>query len=244
MSNDEDILGKFRKFEAEAFDYEEAMNSNNITQDDVDELREMSISSEFVPKALLDKVFLLFLITCENNKDKSLNLLHNYCKLKKETPEFFAKRDFESEEIQQALNNQIYATLPPTPNNCNLILHKLSNYEPKNYVFDAAEKTFLMTIGEWKFEDYQIEVFVIKIFTIHYQFSQTSEARLYKEGPKNGVIFLWDMGGARIGHVFQPKITSIRKLIKLVDEGCPFKIQEIHVLNTQPFLDLVLGKKI
>jgi CRAL/TRIO domain len=69
------------------------------------------------------------------------------------------------------------------------------------------------------------------------------ESCLFKEGVKNGVCFLWDMEGVQISHVFQPKISSIRKLIKLVDEACPFKIQEIHVLNTQPFLDLVLGER-
>jgi hypothetical protein len=148
MSNEEDVSEKFKTFIEEAFSSEKAMKAKNITQDDIDMLREMSLSSDFIPKALLDKFHLLILITCDNDKDKSLNLLHNYCKLKKETPEFFAKRDVMSDEIQQALNNQIYAVLPPTPSSCNLILHKLSTYQPKSYIFDAAEKTFLMTIGK------------------------------------------------------------------------------------------------
>jgi endoplasmic reticulum protein 29 len=82
------------------------------------------------------------------------------------------------------------------------------------------------------FEFLKVEVILVSIL----------ESHLYREGPKNGVVFLWDMEGVRIGHVFQPKLTSIRKLINLVDDACPFKIREIHVLNTQPFLDLVLGR--
>jgi hypothetical protein len=143
----EETVKRLLKLHDEAFDPEKAMKEHNITWEDVEALREMAKSSEFVPKAFLDKGFILILAACDNDKDKSLNLLHNYCKLKKKTPEFFANRDVEGEEVQQALNNQIYATLPPTPRNNNLVLHKLSNYEPKNYVFDAAEKTFLMTIG-------------------------------------------------------------------------------------------------
>lgn len=42
--------------------------------------------------------------------------------------------------------------------------------------------------------------------------------------------------------MFQPKISSIRKLFKLIEEGCPFKIRAVHILNTVGFLDLILGK--
>lgn len=145
---DQQIHSKFRKLIAEAFNYEDAMMENNITQDDVDNLRELSISSEFVPRGIVDKILLLILIACDNAMDKSVNLLHNYCKFKKRAPEFFANRDVESKEIQSAFENQYYFPLPPTPKNCNLFFHKLSNYEPRNYVFDNAEKAFLVTIGK------------------------------------------------------------------------------------------------
>lgn len=70
---------------------------------------------------------------------------------------------------------------------------------------------------------------------------QSTEACIYKSGPKNGVIFLFDMNGGKVGHVFQPSISSLRKLLKLVEFGCPFKIRAIHVINTAPFMNLVIG---
>ena len=67
------------------------------------------------------------------------------------------------------------------------------------------------------------------------------EASLYFNGPRNGFVFLFDMAGSRFGHMFQPKISSIRKLFRLVEDGCPFKIRAVHILNTVGFLDLILG---
>lgn len=148
MSNDEEIVEIVEKLRAKAFDSEKVMKEHNIVQDDLEMLRKMASSSEFIPKSLMNEFFIIFLATCDNDKDKCLKLMHNYCKLKKISPEFFANRDVESDEIQQALDNQFYATLPSTPSNCNLVFHKLSNFEPKNYIFDATEKTFFMTIGK------------------------------------------------------------------------------------------------
>lgn len=55
------------------------------------------------------------------------------------------------------------------------------------------------------------------------------------------MVFLMDMKGSKAGHLFQSSISSVRKLLKLVQDGCPFKIREIHILNTVPFLDLILS---
>lgn len=133
---------------AEAFSYEKAMKDHGITQKNVDNFREALKSSEYVPKATMDKVLLMTLISYDNNLVKSLQIFNNFCKFVTDTPEWFTNRDIDSVEIQQAFDNQIYVSLPPTPENFNLILHKASNYEPKNYIFDNAEKAFLITIGE------------------------------------------------------------------------------------------------
>jgi hypothetical protein len=70
--------------------------------------------------------------------------------MKRSSPEFFANRDVLSEEIQNALKHQFYVTLPVTPSRCNVILQKLSVFDHRKFVFDAAIKTFIMTAGELK----------------------------------------------------------------------------------------------
>lgn len=76
-----------------------------------------------------------------------------------EIPEWFSNRDIASKEVQSSLDNQVYVSLPVTPDNCNLILHKAISFEPKDYVFDDAEKTFLITIGKMLF-NYSLIIFL------------------------------------------------------------------------------------
>jgi hypothetical protein len=80
--------------------------------------------------------------------DKAARWIHKFYRVKQNAPEFFTKRDVYSEEIQEALKNQIYVTLPVTPNNYNVMLHRLRNFDPKTYKFDLTVKTFGMTAGE------------------------------------------------------------------------------------------------
>jgi hypothetical protein len=98
----------------------------------------------------------------QNDVEKSAEKLENFYKLKKDTPQFFKNRDVKSEAIQSSLDHQDYVALPVTPENYNLIFHRLSSSEPKHYVFDEAVKTFIIT----------------------------SEAYAYRHGPRSGTIFL------------------------------------------------------
>lgn len=52
------------------------------------------------------------------------------------------------------------------------------------------------------------------------------------------------MDGSSIGHVMQVKLSFIRKALRLVEEACPVKISEIHILNTVAFLDMILGENL
>lgn len=90
---------------------------------------------------------MLFLNAFKNDVDKSAEKLENYYRIKKATPEFFSNRDLESQNIQSSLDHQHYVPLPVSPDNNNLIFHRLSSYDPKHYVFDDAVKTFIITSG-------------------------------------------------------------------------------------------------
>lgn len=144
---DQKIVEKVRKLIAEAFSCDEVMKEHKITQENIDTLRRRSLSSDYVPKGIIDKILLMILVACDNDMEKSVLLLHNYCKYVKKTPEFFAKRDVTSKEVQSSLDSHYYISLPPTPNNCNLFFYRLLNCDPKYHNFNDAEKTYLMTIG-------------------------------------------------------------------------------------------------
>lgn len=103
--------------------------------------------------------------------------------------------------------------LPVTPNNCNVILQKLRSHDPKDYVFDATLKTFIM-----KAETYCCE-----------------------NGPRSGTIFIDDLEGATIWHLFQPSISSIRKGMKFLQEASPLDVKAIHIMNTVPFVNMIIN---
>lgn len=81
--------------------------------------------------------------------DQAVKLVSNHYQIKKDSPEFFQNRDVESAEVQSSLSKQDYVILPSTPDKCNLILFRLSSYEPSDYNFDHAAKTYIMTFGEF-----------------------------------------------------------------------------------------------
>lgn len=85
---------------------------------------------------------------CKDDLDKSSKWLHIFYKMKRNSPEYFKNRDVASEGIQRALDNQVFFSLPVTPDNHNVVLHKLSSFDPKNYLFDESIKAFIMTGGE------------------------------------------------------------------------------------------------
>lgn len=175
---------------------------------------------------------LLFVNACKDDMDRSAKWLHVYYKMKKNAPEFFANRDVFSKEMQFALDHQVYLTLPVTPDNCTPILHKLSDYNPKTYVFDETIKTFIMTAGKF---------FVFKS-TLN-QFDQNSfkptEAITFKHGPRDGTIFLFDFEGGTFWHLFRPTISSIRKGIEFLQGGSPLNVTSIHVFNVPYFMDII-----
>src|SRR4051812_39013394 len=108
------LKAKYQKILAGSFDYEKTMKEHDVTQSEVDEFRELMYSSEYFPKAMLDKLLLLVLIACNKRFDKSVNLMHNYLKSIRESPEFFTLRDYDYKGVQAALENQYYISLPPT----------------------------------------------------------------------------------------------------------------------------------
>lgn len=63
---------------------------------------------------------------------------------------------------------------------------------------------------------------------------------MFKSGPLNGVISIIDMRGSRFGHLFRPSISSMRKGLKLLQEGCPMDLKAVHVLNTFPFVNAAM----
>lgn len=68
-----------------------------------------------------------------------------------------------------------------------------------------------------------------------------SESDLYFQGPRNGIVFLFDLRGVSFLHLFKPSISSMRKGIKFLDEAMPIEIKAVHVLNPGIVFELIVG---
>lgn len=146
--------------------------------------------------------------------EKSAKVLETFYKMKQTVPEFFANRDLQGKAIQDCFDHQYFIALPVTPDNCIPVFGRLSSFELKHYVFDDTVKTFILMC----------------------------EAQSYSNGPQSELILIFDVQGSTFSHMLRPSLSSIRKVVKFLQEGVALNIKAIHVLNTVPFFDFVIGK--
>lgn len=235
MVNYPDYAAIAKKVFENAYSLKEARKRQGITKDQVERFREQIIAIENIPKVLIDSQVLrskflhakccqcdkspfaqqiyLFINSCNGDVDKAVAKLVKFYEIKHQTPEFFAKRDVKSKEVQHTLDKCVYVSLPVTPDNCNLILHKIKSPNPKEYIFDEAVKVFIMK----------------------------SEAYTYKHGPRNGTVFINDFENVCFGHIFQPSMSSIRKGLRFLQEASPLDVKHIHIINTPPFVNYFMA---
>jgi len=204
----------FEKYIELAYNLNEAMDRLGLTRDMIEHLRDKIKLSKSIPQYIIDNQLLIFLNSCNGDVDMTISKLERYYDMKRSMPEFFDNRDLASSDIQHCLDSLIYVSLPMT-DDCYVILHKLRSYEPKDYWFDPGVKTFIMK----------------------------TEALAFHEGPRkgSGIIFVDDLEGASLWHLFRPSINSIRRGLKFLQEGSPFDVKAVHVLNTPTFLDKILA---
>lgn len=93
-----------------------------------------------------------------------------------------------------------------------MVYHRLSSPKASNYCFDEAVKTYFMLL----------------------------ESCLTTDGPRPGLICLFDMSNVGLTHLLRVKISTIRKFFHYLQDGLPAKLKAIHVLNAVSFFDKVL----
>ncbi|ETN60609.1 phosphatidylinositol transfer protein [Anopheles darlingi] len=192
------------------YNLEEALEREGLSREDLKALRNPPI--EGVPSSITDKQLACFLDACDKNIDETRKVLKIYYDARKNAPELFNNRDPLSAPVQQCFQNQDYFPLPTTPSGYSVIFHRLKNPKASNYVFDEAIKTYFMTI----------------------------DSCLYEQGPRPGIIFLFDMKNVGLMHLTRINLSSVRKFFSYLQEGLPAKLKAIHVVNVVSFFDKIL----
>jgi len=155
---------------------------------------------------------LMFLNFANNDVDAAFARCEKYVELKQSMPEFFTNRDPESDEIKAKLESCVYASLPVSPKNNMLILHKIRTSDPKDFNFEEAVKVFIMSCEVYSFS----------------------------KGPRDGNIFIYDLEGASFSHMFRTSLSSIRKALRFLQEGSPYDLREVHIMNCFSAVDYML----
>ncbi|XP_058116319.1 alpha-tocopherol transfer protein-like [Anopheles ziemanni] len=192
------------------YDLEDALKREGLSREDLKALRNPPI--EGVPTTITDKQLACFLDACDKNIDETRKVLKIYYDIRKTSPELFSNRDPLSAPIQQCLQNQDYFPLPTTPSGYSVVFHRLKNSRASNYQFDEAIKTYFMTI----------------------------DSCLYSQGPRPGIIFLFDMKNVGLMHLTRINMSSVRKFFSYLQEGLPAKLKAIHVVNVVSFFDKIM----
>ena len=64
---------------------------------------------------------------------------------------------------------------------------------------------------------------------------------LSKQGPQNGLIFLFDMKNVGIGHLTKLNGSTQKAFFRYMQEGLPAKLKSIHVLNASTIFKTVMA---
>lgn len=68
----------------------------------------------------------------------------------------------------------------------------------------------------------------------------STDACLNMQGPRKGLIILFDMKGVSIFHLMRTNLSGLKKFFHYLQECLPCKLHRIHVMNVVPFFDAVL----
>lgn len=64
---------------------------------------------------------------------------------------------------------------------------------------------------------------------------------MFKHGPRDGFIFIFDLKGAGLGHLAKPSVKSMMKGMKFLQDAVPINLKAIHILNSVPFSGMILA---
>ncbi|XP_055611347.1 alpha-tocopherol transfer protein-like [Uranotaenia lowii] len=192
------------------FDLEEALKREGINKDELKALRTPAV--EGVPFEITDKLLACFYDACNKKVEDARKVLKIYYEVKKSAPELFNNRDPFDAKIRHCFQHQDYFPLPPTPAGYSVIYHRLSSPKASNYNFNDAVKTYFMLL----------------------------DSCLYTQGPRPGLICLFDMSNVGLTHLLRVNMTTLRNFFHYLQDALPAKLKAIHVLNAVSFFDKVL----
>lgn len=183
-----------------------------LTEELLAELRNWALEREL--PVIPDEQLAMFAHSCYFEPEAAKRCMNCYYTMRATVPEFFGNRDPETDSVKQGLDALTFVNMPvPTPEGYRIIFHRLKDTRPSQYFLETGFKLLTMSI----------------------------EADLYEHGCSPGLVFLFDMQGARLGHLLRISLTSVQKIFEYLQDGLPVRLKAIHVINTVWFIEKILA---
>lgn len=68
----------------------------------------------------------------------------------------------------------------------------------------------------------------------------TIDSCLRSQGPRSGIIFLFDAKNVKLGHLRRLSLKSIATFCNYVQDGLAGKLEEIHVINAMWYFESIM----
>ncbi|XP_046385665.1 alpha-tocopherol transfer protein-like [Ischnura elegans] len=233
----------------------ECENANNVKKEeqkkqDCVALQCWMLKQPHFPKiGYNERFFRRFLHACNGSQERAKNVIELYFTLRAAIPELFERRDPARPEIQEVFNLTDMIPLPvTTPEGYTVQLYRLADTDATKMVLADWLKVFLM-MGDMRMaeeDEYmanrkraeangELDIDTSK-------FPKGCRARYdFEDGFSAGDIPLYDVKGFTLSHLAKVASPVLKKFMTYAQEAHPVKLRGIHIMNTSPIVDKLMG---
>lgn len=194
---------------------EEIQEDPEMTQQDLDHLRDWLNKQPHLPHHIEDARLERFLYGCKLNVERTQRVLDTYYMVRATVPEFFRDRDPLARDMQLSFQHLHYVPLPVlTPLGYRPTLLRLADCDVNNFDVRSLTTRIVMSL----------------------------DARLLEERCLNNVMLV-DLAGFTMGHFakMSPTLTIVRKALLCIQDAFPMRMAQLHLLNSPVFVSNVLN---
>ncbi|KAL3270855.1 hypothetical protein HHI36_021373 [Cryptolaemus montrouzieri] len=193
------------------FSAAEVIQEGRVRRDDIEEIKIWAKSVHL--SCLTDEQIVLFLLSCQNDLEKTQRTILAHYKAKYISPKISNGKNILSEDMSFVSTIVESCVIPRRTKDNNLvILQRLKNFSHWNFNLEKSMKYLFMTL----------------------------DLGLMKN-PPNGLITVFDMNGMGILHLTKLRLAALKLLFFFLQEGLPVQIKAIHVFNSAYFVDKLIA---
>ncbi|XP_046737919.1 uncharacterized protein LOC124406526 [Diprion similis] len=193
---------------------EEMKKNSKLKRSDLQMLRDWCKKQPHLPP-VSDTDLTLFLHSNYYRLESTKTTIDAFYSVRTHIPELFLNRDPLGEKGLREIMQVVCCVFLPgtTPEGYRVILGKTIDPDPSRYVLAD----------------------VIKLC------SMIMELRLYTTGTAPGYVIIMDMDDTVFGHVARMNPMTVKKHLYYVQEALPIRLKSVHVINTAPFVEMLLN---